>query len=179
MHSRLWIKQLLSKWNKYENILNEKHILNLVSHPFIINQICNIECDQYMHWVLDYWPGGDLFYLISKNTRLPEKQAKFYIIEIILAIEYLHSLNILYRDLKPTNVLIDAEGHIRLTDFGLSLPFFTESSVSDTFCGTPEYMCPEMLLKIGHNRLLDYYMIGITLYEMLVGIPPFYNEDRK
>lgn len=93
--------------------------------------------------------------------------------------EYLHSMNILYRDLKPTNVLLDVEGHVKITDFGLSLPFFTEDSVATNFCGTPEYMAPEMLLKIGHNRCLDYYSIGIILYEMLVGIPPFYNEDRK
>ena len=117
--------------------------------------------------------------MISKQTKLSEKLAKFYIIEIILAIEYLHSMNILYRDLKPTNVLIDAEGHIKLTDFGLSSPFFLENSTSTEFWGTPEYMSPEMLMKTGHDRTLDYYSIGIILYEMLVGIPPFYNEDRK
>lgn len=179
MHSSVWIFQLLNKWEKYEYVKNEKYILNATNHPFIISLICNIETEKYIYLLLDFWPGGDLFYLISNQTRLSEKLAKFYLIEIILAIEYLHSINILYRDLKPTNVLIDAEGHVKLTDFGLSTPFFTETSVSTEFWGTPEYMSPEMLMKIGHDRWLDYYSIGIILYEMLVGIPPFYNQDKK
>lgn len=172
-------EKVIRKWSKYDNMENEKHILMMVHHPFIISLAQNIECENYINWVIDFWPGGDLFYWISKNTRLSEEVARFYICEIIIALEYLHSLNILYRDLKPTNVLIDAEGHIKLTDFGLSLPFFTEESVSSTFCGTPEYMSPEMLLQLGHNRWVDFYSLGVTLYEMLVGVPPFYNSDRK
>lgn len=87
-----------------------------------------------------------------KNGKFKEEIARFYIVEIILAIEYLHSINVLYRDLKPENILIAHDGHIKLADFGLSLPFFTDDSVSFMFCGSPEYMSPEMLLKSGHNK---------------------------
>jgi serine/threonine protein kinase len=138
-----------------------------------------VETKKHMCLLLDYCLGGDMFYLLTKYTRFPEKVARFYLCEMILALEHLHSENILYRDLKPTNIMIDEEGHVKLIDFGLSIPGFTETSVSNLFCGTPEYMAPEMLLKIGHNRSIDYYSIGILLYEMLVGIPPFYNNDRK
>jgi serine/threonine protein kinase len=95
--------------------------------------------------VLDLCPGGELFYYISKEGRFTEDKAKLCFGEIVLAIEYLHKNNILYRDLKPENILVDAEGHIKLTDFGLSKMNFTESSRSNSFCGSPEYMSPEML----------------------------------
>ena len=111
--------------------------------------------------------------------KMSEENALFYIAEVILAIEYLHDHDVLYMDLKPENVLIGHDGHIRLADFGLSVTCFKRNSVSYIFWGSPEYMCPEMLLKVGHNRTLDYYSIGLMLFEMLTGTPPFYCNDRK
>lgn len=114
-----------------------------------------------------------------KKKRLRENVAKFYIAEIILAIEHLHENDILYRDLKPENVLIDYDGHIKLTDFGLSAMGFTKTSQSNVFCGSPEYMSPEMIMKQNYTRMIDYYAIGAILYEMIGGIPPFYSKKRQ
>ena len=164
---------------KYDFVINEIKILKMISHPFIVKMYDVIEKNIHTHWVLDFWPGGDLFFLQSQFTRFPEKVAKFYMWEIVLALEYLHSMDIFYRDLKPTNVLIDSEGHVKLTDFGLSVPYFSEAKPAKIFWGTPEYMAPEMLLMIGHDKKLDYYSLGIILYEMLVGIPPFFSNDRR
>lgn len=172
-------KEIISQWGKFEWISNEIKVLKSVKHPFINHMFDAIETKKHMSLVLDYCLGGDLFYLLSKHIRFPEKVAKFYLCEIVLALEYLHASNILYRDLKPTNIMLDEEGHVKLIDFGLSLPSFTEISISHLFWGTPEYMAPEMLLKVGHNRSIDYYSIGILLYEMLVGIPPFFSQDKK
>jgi serum/glucocorticoid-regulated kinase 2 len=96
----------------------------------------------------------------------------------VLALEFLHSKNVLYRDLKPENILVDEEGHLRLTDFGLSKMDFGKNDISNSFCGSPEYMSPEMLSNFGHNKTLDFYSLGVLLYELLVGLPPHYNEDR-
>ena len=120
---------------------------------------------------------------------MPEKTAKFYFCEILLAIEYLHENNILYRDLKPENIVLDAQGHVKLTDFGLSKPNFKRWDRAYSFCGSPEYMAPEMIASeknkltgsgpiIPHTRSIDYYHLGALLYELLVGLPPFFSEDR-
>lgn len=103
--------------------------------------------------------------------------AKFYFAEILLGLEFLHSKNIVYRDLKPENVLIDVDGHIKLADFGLSKIFKNEER-SFSFCGSPEYMCPEILKREGHNHMVDYYTLGALLFEMLTGLPPFYTNNR-
>ncbi|CAI2375723.1 unnamed protein product [Moneuplotes crassus] len=169
---------VINKWKKSDCLANEIKILNEVNNPFVIKMIDQVQTKTHTHLILEFCLGGDLFYLLSQFQKFPEKVARFYLCEIIIALEHLHSLDIFYRDLKPTNVLLDEEGHIKLTDFGLSLPSFPEGSVSTTFCGTPEYMAPEMLLKNGHDRSLDYYSCGIILYEMLVGLPPFYSHDR-
>ncbi len=119
-----------------------------------------------------------MFYYISKVKKFSEKQAKIIFAEILLTIEHLHDKNILYRDLKPENILIDEMGHIKLTDFGLSKMNFAEQDLSMTFCGSPEYMSPEMLTQRGHNFKLDIYCLGVLFYELLVGLPPHYNANR-
>jgi serine/threonine protein kinase len=96
----------------------------------------------------------------------------------LLGIEYLHSKNIVYRDLKPENVLIDIDGHIKIADFGLS-KIFKEEERSFSFCGSPEYMCPEILKREGHNHMVDYYTLGAILYEMLTGLPPYYSHNKS
>jgi RAC serine/threonine-protein kinase len=133
-----------------------------------------------LYFVLDYCAGGELFFHLGKEGRFVEPRAKFYAAEIVLAISYVHSLKIIYRDLKPENVLLDAEGHIRLTDFGLSKEGISgSSSGANSFCGTPEYLAPEILNRQGHGRAVDWWSLGALLYEMLTGLPPFYCQNRE
>ena len=119
-----------------------------------------------------------MFYHLQQNARYPEFLAKFYFAEILIGIEYLHSKNIVYRDMKPENVLIDVDGHIKLADFGLSKIFKTDER-SFSFCGSPEYMCPEILKREGHNHMVDYYTLGAILFEMLTGFPPYYTNNKS
>lgn len=111
--------------------------------------------------------------------RFTEDQAKFYFGEILLGLEYLHKNDIIYRDLKPENVLLDLDGHVRLTDFGLSKDKIARDDVTFTFCGSPEYISPEMLTTGGHTRTVDFYSLGALLYEMLTGLPPFYDKNKS
>ena len=123
---------------------------------------------------------GDLAQQLDVHQFFEEKQASFIIAELILSIEYIHKKNIVYRDLKPENILIDSDGHIRLADFGLAKQGGDNKQViAQSFCGSPAYLAPEMLRKQGVTQSCDVYQIGIVLYEMLVGIPPYYNDDIK
>lgn len=131
-----------------------------------------------MHFVLEFCAGGELFFLITKHKRFNEAIAKFYFLEIMLGIEYLHGKNIMYRDLKPENILIDINGHVRITDFGLSKDNFGPRDRAKSFCGSPEYMSPDMLGHEDHSRMIDLYSLGALLYEMLTGLPPFYSQNR-
>ena len=134
---------------------------------------------------MDFCPGGELFYNMTKRPKFSEKEAKFIFCEAFLGVEYLHEHNILYRDLKvnlisqpqPENVLLDIDGHIKLTDFGLSKELTSRDQISYSFCGSPEYMSPEMLKGDGHGPLLDYYTLGVLLFEMLHGLPPHYSKN--
>jgi serum/glucocorticoid-regulated kinase 2 len=128
---------------------------------------------------MDFCPGGELFYHLHNLGRFTEDQARFYVSEILLGIEYLHSRNVIYRDLKPENVLLDLDGHIKITDFGLSKENFHQDQKSHSFCGSPEYMSPEMLKGEGHSKVLDFYSLGALLFEMLTGQPPFYDINKS
>lgn len=129
--------------------------------------------------MLEFCPGGEIFYHMNKVLRFSERVAKFYFAEIVVALEYLHSKNIFYRDLKPENILLDHDGHVKLADFGISRPAFTERDRANSFCGSPEYMSPEMLRQGRiHGRTLDFYSLGALLFEMLTGLPPHFSENR-
>jgi len=140
--------------------------------------------DHKLYMVLEYVGGGELFYHLRKATRFSEELACFYIAEVILALEFLHSNDIIYRDLKPENILLDSEGHIKITDFGLSKMGVTsvfgkgDGQATKTFCGTPEYLAPEIITGIGHGKAVDWWSVGILLYEMLTGRSPFYSPNR-
>lgn len=123
-------------------------------------------------------PGGDLFYHLKNFGRLTEEQAKFYFAEIAIALDLLHSSGVVYRDLKPENILIDAKGHVKLADFGSCKLSATERTSFGSFCGSPEYMSPEMLQGRGYTWTIDFYSLGALLYEMLTGLPPFYDRNR-
>lgn len=125
---------------------------------------------------MEFMAGGELFQHLRKFKRFNEQQAKFYAACIAMALGHLHNKNYIYRDLKLENLLLDSDGYAKLTDFGLA-KFIEKEEKALTFCGTPEYLCPEVILGQGHNRPADWWALGILIYEMLHGIPPFYSSN--
>jgi len=132
-----------------------------------------------LHLVLDYCAGGELFFHLGRESTFTECRARFYAAEIALALQCLHRMLIIYRDLKPDNILLDAQGHIKLVDFGLSKEGVADDHSAKTLCGTPEYCAPEVVAKKGSGRAADWYALGAIVFEMLIGLPPFYSEDPK
>jgi len=168
-------KEMIEKKDKVKQIMMERRILEIVKFSSTIKLHWAFKSKDYLHMVLDFCPGGELFYHLVKFGKFSEWIAKFYFCEVLLALEYLHEKNIVYRDLKPENILLDLEGHVVLTDFGLSKDNFKHNDLSYSFCGSPEYMSPEMLSENGHGRMNDIYSLGCLLYEFLCGLPPFYS----
>jgi len=166
----------LAEQNEVEHTMGERSILLQVDHPFVVSMFYAFQSVSKLFFILEYVPGGELFTLLQKSKRFSLDQARLYAAEIVLALEYLHSLGIIYRDLKPENVLIDAHGHLRLTDFGLSK---TGGGKTDTLCGTAEYLAPEVLRGQKYGRAVDWWSFGTLLYEMLLGLPPFYHKTDK
>ncbi|CEP16517.1 hypothetical protein [Parasitella parasitica] len=153
-----------------------------IHHPFLIKLHYSFQDLNQLFLVLDYHVGGDLATQLRINHSLPPERCRFYTAEIILGIQELHRLGILYRDLKPENILLTADGHLVLTDFGLSKQFYdglsTEQQRTDTFCGTAEYLAPEILNEKPYSYEVDYWSMGTILFEMLTGITPFWAENR-
>ncbi|VDP90485.1 unnamed protein product [Echinostoma caproni] len=158
---------------------SERNILEMIKHPFLVQLHYAFQSPGKLYLVLEFLAGGELFMQLEKEGVFMENQASFYLAEITLAIGHLHSMGIIYRDLKPENVLLDIEGHVKLTDFGLSKERVDRDNLTHTFCGTIEYMAPEILLRQGHGRAVDWWSLGTLMYDMLSGAPPFTGEDRK
>jgi len=172
-------KENVLKRNQVEHTSTERRVLENAVHPFIVNLMFAFQTPTKLYFVLEYCSGGELFFHLSRAGRFSEGRSRFYFSEILLAIEYLHSLDIIYRDLKPENVLLDDEGHIKVTDFGLSKEGVEDNFSAQSMCGTPEYLAPEIVDKRGHGKAVDWYSLGALLYEMLTGLPPFYTRDRE
>jgi serum/glucocorticoid-regulated kinase 2 len=132
------------------------------------------QTEQKIFFVMRFVRGGELFMHLRNSTRFPEERAKFYSAQVAMAIGHLHNKSIIYRDLKPENILLDEDGYICLTDFGLA-KILNENSQAFSFCGTPEYLAPEILNEKGHRFPVDWWALGILTYEMIVGFPPFYT----
>ncbi len=172
-------KDVIIKESMVAHTLSEKKILQEMNHPFIVSLKYAFQTDSKLYLVLDFLAGGELFYHLREETKFSVERAKFYIASIILALEHLHTHNIIYRDLKPENVVLNTEGYAVLTDFGLAKSSVNQSNPTYTFCGTPEYLAPEILKGNGHAKAVDWWSLGILLYEMIVGLPPFYSENIK
>ncbi|CAO3699021.1 unnamed protein product [Rhizopus stolonifer] len=144
----------------------EKHILQSVTHPFLVRLWGSCQTSHSFLLAMDYVPGGELFKRIQAKKKLSEQEAKFYAAEVVLAIEYLHTQDIIYRDLKPENIMLDSQGHIKLIDFGFAK---IVHDVTSTLCGTPDYLAPEIIKARGYTRAVDWWALGVLIYEMLVG----------
>jgi len=169
-------KALIAK-QQVEHTNAERKILQQLQHPFLMHLRYAFQTDSKLYFVLDYYRGGELFFHLKKKRRFSELQAQLFVAEVALALGHLHSLDVIYRDLKPENILLDHTGHICLTDFGLSKDLGPENEDAHTFCGTPEYLAPEIVMNLGHNKAVDWWSLGILLYELTVGIPPFYSQN--
>ncbi|CAG9328872.1 unnamed protein product [Blepharisma stoltei] len=172
-------KDFIARRNQIEHTRTERSVLERVNHPYIVKLKYAFQSPKKLYFVLEYCPGGELFFHLSRAQRFDEPRATFYAACMVLAIEHLHSLNIVYRDLKPENILIDAEGYAKITDFGLSKENIVDNTGAQSFCGTPEYLAPEILAKQGHGKAVDWWSLGALIFEMLTGLPPFYTRDRE
>lgn len=161
------------KMKQVEHTNDERRMLKLVEHPFLIRMWGTFQDSRNLFMVMDYIEGGELFSLLRKSQRFPNPVAKFYAAEVTLALEYLHSHNIIYRDLKPENILLDKNGHIKITDFGFAKEV---PDVTWTLCGTPDYIAPEVVTTKPYNKSVDWWSLGILIYEMLTGYTPFYDQ---
>lgn len=173
-------KDYIIRKNQVEHTKTERSVLGYVHHPYIVGLNMAFQTSDKLFFVLDYCSGGELFFHLGKVGCFQENRSKFYAAQIILALEYVHKMDVIYRDLKPENVLLDDLGNVRLTDFGLSKEGVSDhSSGANSFCGTPEYIAPEVLLRQGHGRAVDWWSLGALLYEMITGLPPFYSRNRE
>ena len=173
---KILIKKKIIEMDQMEHTKAEKMILQHINHPFLVGLEFAFQTDEKLYFVLQFMQGGELFQHLRKQKRFSEPQAKFYAACITLGIGHLHNKNYIYRDLKLENLLLDENGYVVLTDFGLA-KFITADSRAHTFCGTPEYLAPEVILGKGHNRPADWWALGILIFEMIYGIPPFYSSN--
>ncbi|GCE99413.1 serine/threonine protein kinase, AGC [Zygosaccharomyces mellis] len=170
-------KSYIVSKSEVTHTLAERTVLARVECPFIVPLKFSFQSQEKLYLVLAFINGGELFYHLQKEGRFDLSRARFYTAELLCALETLHSLDVIYRDLKPENILLDYQGHIALCDFGLCKLNMTDKDKTDTFCGTPEYLAPELLLGQGYSKIVDWWTLGVLLYEMLTGLPPYYDED--
>ena len=171
-------KKTIFDRGEVEHTKAEKSILQKLCHPFLVNLNYSFQTPDKLYFIMDYVNGGELFFHLQKDKTFTEERARFYCAEIVLGLEYLHNSGVLYRDLKPENLLLTSEGHICMTDFGISKEGLeTDDDRTATFCGTPEYLAPEVLEGSGYGKAVDWWSFGTLMCEMLTGLPPFYAED--
>ena len=169
-------KDALLEREQIEHTKTEKMVMQHINHPFLVSLEYAFMTPGKIYFVMAFMKGGELFFHLKESRKFPEERARFYGAQICLGLGHLHSRNIVYRDLKPENVLMDEFGNVYLTDFGMA-KMLPEGGSTASFVGTPEYLAPEIIACTGHNVMVDWWSFGILLYEMMVGIPPFYNQN--
>jgi len=157
-----------------EHIKSEKNIMAAINHPNIVNYVGSFQDMKYLYICMEFVQGGEFFTHLRSRGKFPNEVARFYAAQVVKGLAHLHGRNIIYRDLKPENLLLDKFGNCKITDFGFAKQIEYKTW---TLCGTPEYLAPEIILQKGHNKAVDYWAVGILIYEMLAGSPPFYAED--
>ena len=172
-------KKVVAATNQKDHTKTEREIMESIKSPFIVQLKFAFQTETKLYMAMEYMKGGELFFHLRKCGRFTEERATFYAAEILLALEALHQRNFIYRDLKPENVLLDESGHIKVTDFGLSKSGMKGSKKAFTFCGTPEYLAPEVLRNEGYGKQVDFWSFGALLYEMISGAPPHYSKNRN
>lgn len=170
-------KNRLIKVRKVHTIFTERNVLMKAQHPFIVNLQFAFQTDTKVYLGLEYAPGGELFYHLQRRGSIPIDEVRLYVAELALALDYLHKNNIVYRDLKPENVLLDAQGFVKLTDFGLAKDLH-DDDMTTTFCGTSEYLAPEIISRRPYGPEIDWWALGVLTYELLFGRSPFFNENK-
>jgi serum/glucocorticoid-regulated kinase 2 len=173
-------KQTIKKYNQEEHTKSERDLMVKVECPFVVGIKFAFQDTANLYLLTEFMQGGELFFHLFREKRFKNEKARFYLTEIILAIETLHKNKMIYRDLKPENVLIDKEGHIRITDFGLSKILNKDKEKTFTICGTPQYLAPEILSCEGYDDSVDWWSLGCIMYKMLTGIDAFrFNKDES
>ncbi|XP_060792710.1 cAMP-dependent protein kinase catalytic subunit PRKX-like isoform X1 [Neoarius graeffei] len=164
----------LIRLKQQQHVHNEKEVLMEVNHPFIVKLFWTWHDDRCLFMLMEFVPGGELFSYLRSRGKFSNDTGLFFAAEIVCALEYLHSKDIVYRDLKPENILLDREGHVKLTDFGFAKKVVDRTC---TLCGTPEYLAPEIIQGKGHGLAVDWWALGILIFEMLSGYPPFFDDN--
>lgn len=191
--------------NQVQHVKSERNVLALAENPWVVDLKYSFQDEKHLYLVMEFLPGGDLMTILIKRDILPEKEARIYLAECILAVESVHRLNYIHRDLKPDNILIDSSGHIKLADFGLCKcseinldnPFENLTKLEEdkmewpvtryqrsrklafSTVGTPDYIAPEVFGRGGYDEKVDWWSLGVIFFEMVVGYPPFYSDDPK
>jgi RAC serine/threonine-protein kinase len=171
-------KEIIIQKDEVAHTQTENRVLRKTNHPFLTSLKYSFQTNDRLCFVMEYVNGGELFFHLSRERVFSEDRTRFYGAEIISALAYLHSQNIIYRDLKLENLLLDKDGHIKIADFGLCKEDITYGRTTKTFCGTPEYLAPEVLEDNDYGRAVDWWGIGVVMYEMMCGRLPFYNRDH-